>query len=149
MLKHMEEATARRYPSFASTAGRAEMANCGSLSSAGTGWWRFSKVGVAISLCVERGRGLRTNGPLIGRAEEVKAPPSHYLVRRSASLGTSWLHIWMQRRLSPQGGVEADDPGVHAPPRARACGSVSIRVCVSVCACALTSVGWSRGSGIG
>lgn len=52
---------------------------------------------------------------------------------RSASLGTSWLHIWMQQRLSMQGGVEAEDPGVHAPRRARACGSVSIGVYLSVC----------------
>ena len=32
----------------------------------------------------------------------------------------------MQQRLSLQGGGEAEDPGVHAPPRARACGPASM-----------------------
>ena len=86
-------------------------------------------------------------------AEEMNAPPRHYQVPRSASLGTSCLHIWMQQRLSLQGGVEAEDPGVHAPPRARACGSVSIGVsvseCVRVCVCARACAGWSRDAGIG
>ena len=83
----------------------------------------------------------------------MKGPPKHHHVPRAARLGTSWLHIWMQQRLALQGGVEAEDPGVHAPPRARACGPVSLGECVpeGVSARARTSVGRSaaRGSGNG
>lgn len=61
-------------------------------------------------------------------------------------MGTSRLHIWMQQRFPLQGGGEAEDRAVHAPPRARARGPGSVGVCLCARARARTVASCSCGS---
>lgn len=142
MLNQMTEATARRYPSCTSAA---------EASINGSRWvppLRGSRRVALFQGGDELVRGVRktseSKGPFIQKVELMAAPPKHCRVGRSACVGTSCLHIWMQQRFPLQGGGEAEDRAVHAPPRARARGPGSVGVCVH--ARARTVAGCSCGS---